>query len=996
MAQTVLTVAGYWVGGMVGGPWGAQIGAALGSYLGAQYDISQQQYAGSRIDDLKAPRYEYGAPLVSVIGRARVMGSPLWMSAKREIATTTGGKGSASPEVTTFSYEVDLLLQVSERPITAVTRVWANGELIYTTLAASSGASIGASLATTRWSAMTVYTGDAAQLADPVYEASVGVGNAPAYRGRGTVMIEGLQLGNSGIVPALAFEVIEEGTPGTRWVETSTRPAHDLYLETAMAAQYPPPDLIEYGITGPAFQLGDGTRGGAAPNWHVRNDTAVTASGKRYFEWAVDMTGHSAAMETWVDIRGATDEVGASATGYYTSAGTVIAAPVEGYGRIQFGSTTSVPRILMVAVDFEAELYWVGMDGAWGTHPAPGAGMNTGNPATGVGGRPFNVNVPGGDVWIHFEIGYVSNPSCAASLRTTVEAFSHGPPDGFVPWSSDTAEAQVWTPADVDLADVVGVLCDAAGLEAAQFDASALAGVTFPGLPLTQVAPPRAALEALAGAFYFECVESDRLYFRPRGGAAAAALALDELAAGDGAASDTPPVLLERGSDVEVPARVSIQYINVDDDYQTGTAYADRQIGQSDQVQAFALPIVLTPARAQGVADTVALDVRVAASTAQLAIADTRPDLEPTDVVTAVDDAGITYRLRITQDVFSGGLHQLQAVLDDASVLATSGAAPGASPGVTVAPFAVASLVLVDTALLQDADDAPGHYVAIAGDGGRWLGATLYLSRDDGSTWDDAGGVLHEATVGTASTALAAWTGGNLFDDVNTVTVDVGAGNTLASSTRAALLTGQGNAMLVGDEVLQFRTATLVSDGVYTLSGLLRGRRGTEWACAAHVAGEPVVLLSRAGMLDVPIAVAEIGQTLGYRAVGTGRTLASAVQVQASSTSARQRPYAPTRARIARDGSNNATITWSRRSRLSCRFLAAGVPVPLGEAVEAYEVDIVSGGTVVRTISAASESASYSAAQQTADGLTPGAAITFRVYQLSATVGRGYPCEATR
>jgi hypothetical protein len=40
------------------------------------------------------------------------------------------------------------------------------------------------------------------------------------------------------------------------------------------------------------------------------------------------------------------------------------------------------------------------------------------------------------------------------------------------------------------------------------------------------------------------------------------------------------------------------------------------------------------------------------------------------------------------------------------------------------------------------------------------------------------------------------------------------------------------NAAVLGDEILYFRDATLESDGTYTLRGLLRGRRGSEYAMA--------------------------------------------------------------------------------------------------------------------------------------------------------------------
>lgn len=86
------------------------------------------------------------------------------------------------------------------------------------------------------------------------------------------------------------------------------------------------------------------------------------------------------------------------------------------------------------------------------------------------------------------------------------------------------------------------------------------------------------------------------------------------------------------------------------------------------------------------------------------------------------------------------------------------------------------------------------------------------------------------------------------------------------------------------------------------------------------------------------------------------------------------------------------TIRWTRRSRALAADSWGAVEVPLIEEVEAYEVEILDGGMVKRTLAASATSAIYSAAQQTADWgalLGPGNTLTIRIYQLSALIGRG-------
>ena len=68
--------------------------------------------------------------------------------------------------------------------------------------------------------------------------------------------------------------------------------------------------------------------------------------------------------------------------------------------------------------------------------------------------------------------------------------------------------------------------------------------------------------------------------------------------------------------------------------------------------------------------------------------------------------------------------------------------------------------------------------------------------------------------------------------------------------------------------------------------------------------------------------------------------------------------------------------------------------VPIGEASEAYEIDIYDGSgysTVKRTLTASTPAAAYTSAQQVTDFGANQGTLYVRVYQLSATVGRGYP-----
>lgn len=220
MAQLVIAAAGAALGGylvpgvIAAGITGAQAGWIVGSLVGSAF-APAQKVQGPRLSDLTVSSSAYGTPIPYVQGSPRLAGQIIYASTKREIATTTrqGGKGGGGKQkVTTYTYEVDLLILLTDNLMPNVTRIWSNGKLIWNKSATADAGTIAASDATPAWSRIAFYSGAASQLPDPTYEAAVGMANAPAYRGRGTVFIQSLQLGTGGQIPNLTFEISEQLT----------------------------------------------------------------------------------------------------------------------------------------------------------------------------------------------------------------------------------------------------------------------------------------------------------------------------------------------------------------------------------------------------------------------------------------------------------------------------------------------------------------------------------------------------------------------------------------------------------------------------------------------------------------------------------------------------------------------------------------------------------------------------------------------------------------
>jgi hypothetical protein len=242
------------------------------------------------------------------------------------------------------------------------------------------------------------------------------------------------------------------------------------------------------------------------------------------------------------------------------------------------------------------------------------------------------------------------------------------------------------------------------------------------------------------------------------------------------------------------------------------------------------------------------------------------------------------------------------------------------------------------------------------------------------------------------------------FDLGNAVVLDLLSG-TLASVTDLALY-GGAHAFAVESapgvwDVLQAGAAELLAPGRYRLTRLLRGQRGTERAMSDPTpAGARVVVLDPA-LAALPIGEAELGLPATWRIGPALRPPSDESYVAASftPTGVGLRPFSVVHVeqpwRTARE-LGDLVIRWTRRSRSLAADGWDGVP--LAEESEAYEVEILDGADVVRTLESTAPRVTYSAAAQIADFgalLGPGDTFDLRIFQLSALVGRGTPASVT-
>jgi len=103
-------------------------------------------------------------------------------------------------------------------------------------------------------------------------------------------------------------------------------------------------------------------------------------------------------------------------------------------------------------------------------------------------------------------------------------------------------------------------------------------------------------------------------------------------------------------------------------------------------------------------------------------------------------------------------------------------------------------------------------------------------------------------------------------------------------------------------------------------------------------------------------------------------------------------PYAPARLRAVR-GTSGVTFSLLRRARRDGDGWQL-IDIPLGEEIEAYELDLLRNGSLVRTLTMTGASVLYAAAQETLDFGAAQSGFDIQVFQMSAAVGRGFPFTA--
>lgn len=539
------------------------------------------------------------------------------------------------------------------------------------------------------------------------------------------------------------------------------------------------------------------------------------------------------------------------------------------------------------------------------------------------------------------------------------------------------------------LASAVRDICQRSGVAAV--DSSRLYGY-LRGYAFDGAGDARTALQPLMLAYGFDAVEREGLLvFSNRDGLEDYGLRPNDLSL---PGQEGAPIEYSRAPTAEVSGRVRLTFVESGTDYSTRSVEAIFPDEATYAVSTSELPLALTPSEAQATVERWLAEARIARDQVKFSLPLSQLSIGAGDVISLplpegweslyrIDHVEHSDRLLLEASRVEPGVYQPAAPLDEAPTIRPF------TPAVPVLP------IFLDLPIIRETNAPHAPYIAISSE--PWPGpVAVYSSATDS---DYRLNLIAEqgAVYGVTESDLSRCSAG-IIDDGPALRVRLG-GGALQSVEWGAVLNGA-NLAAIGDgtggnwEVFQFQTATLIAPGEYDLSIRLRGQLGSDalmpdvWPSGSHF-----VLLD-GSINQIDMSLSERGLARHYRIGVAGRALVdpSYTHVISAFEGIGLRPYAPAHLTVKESTGGDLEVSWIRRTRIDGDNWGS-FDVPLGEDSELYLIRVVSAGdTILRESYSVVPNWTYTAAQQSADGVVPPYHVEVR--QISQSFGAGLAARA--
>ena len=1025
---------------------GIALGWSIGMYAGQQFfgpDVPSQDVEGPRLSSLSVQSSAYGEPITIVYGSVRTAGNIIWSAGIEEHKHEEdvgggggkGGGGGGGGTRTTYTYTCSFAVGVCEGVIVGINRIWMDGKLFQDNNSDSDFVSQFNSVG--KVSSLSVYTGTEDQEPDPVIESHEGEGNVPGYRGLAYVVFEDLELADYGNrIPNIEFEVALGLQEQNATFEVPDETSLVSFFNNGYLAAAKPNNLNPSDSWTQVLNL----EGNILFEWQGNDSNFLipfqvspqvsSSLGKEMALYLESFDDHfyvidAATGEELVEIEnywdGSDDVFGISnpnraSIGWLEEFGYYIwiiwgasnsTLGIYNYSAATGGINTEVDTVSCSDIGhvliFDNKIYighgtavyeyisWYDIGivtdattGEVSFGPNELGNYNKKVDFSETSGGSFVAITPNGDL--------ISKNGTTCYLHDGINAEIQKR------YTFDTGDSGK-QPIDAIISDIM----DITGLESTEYDVSDLSDNELIGFAITQPMSAKKAINPLMQAFQFDVIESEgEIKFVSRGNSLERSFSEDDLAAHEQGSDLPPSVTTTRTQKTQLPTKVVIDYQDKDIDYQVASQYAKREVADHNKEKSIRLPIVMTANDALQVAEKFLATAWAQRDSHSVQILSENIDLLPGSVI---DVAG--YRMLVSEmSNKMPGLIEVKGPSEESSSYQSSAVAETPSITTQVPAGATPSTfsLMINLPNLERVYSTPGFFVVPYSLGSieNWPGANIYTTYDNGNTWSEIDIVLNQTLVASIISAPGSGPVGR-WDHANSITIRPINERTdlLLSASELSVFSGS-NTVAIGSssdkwEVLSFLDVTDNGDGTYTLSGFIRGRRGTEDAVDSGNKSLLVFLKSDA-MGYVPLSTDNLDVQMSYKITSIGNPLQTKATSVWTSEGDTIKPWSPVHIEGTRNFSDDLIITWLRRSRGEESWNRVGVP--LIEQNEEYEIDILdSNGDVVRTFSTSGEDSdqsgiTYTATQQDSDFGSVQSSVTVEVYQISDVVGRGFPGKA--
>lgn len=423
------------------------------------------------------------------------------------------------------------------------------------------------------------------------------------------------------------------------------------------------------------------------------------------------------------------------------------------------------------------------------------------------------------------------------------------------------------------LDQVISAIHEWCGQPSSEYDVSTLSDIVVRGLILAGGYSGKDAINTLQNLWMVDSPEFDKvIHYRKRGADVVATITFDDLI--------DEPEEATREQAIEYPKKLHLDYQSPDVDYAPAKATSSRSsidarvIGELN-VQ---VPVVLTPTEAFQRANVLH---KVSWADADGEVVFYLPDeylyLVPGDCIALYLRESIR-RLRIDKIEYFPGSLKLTCRGDRQSAYTSNVEGLTPPPPTPPPPSIVGDTMLIvgDWPALRDQDDVstPVKYISMGGTTEAWSGALGEQSSDGGNTYSEMVEVYSGAVMGSL-TAPISDAAPYFADHTNVVSIrlDIMDGSIeIDSLTEAQFLNEQGGFALVKSdgsfEILQYRDANDLGDGLFELSYLQRGRLNSQ--TYSFDIGDRFVLLSTVAVVSAPSS--QLGVDMYHRATSFGQT----------------------------------------------------------------------------------------------------------------------------